>query len=180
MATVEFFASMEEAMQRLEEARQAADARVRRWQAAAKPGDCFITIAEDALVVFGEVLETYGEPRVQHYRFCRCHSVACPEGELGDVHVSTIACFISRAAFEEARRGGWSAEAAGGNPGFPGPASAPSPAPRSRGLGGRSRGIPSGCAPELAHSAFRPSAAREQAIRQMARSGKGTWEGIPF
>lgn len=30
------------------------------------------------------------EPRLKHYRFCRCFSVACPEGELGDVHVSVV------------------------------------------------------------------------------------------
>ena len=166
MTTVEFFASMEEAMQRLEEARLAADARVRGWQAAAKPGDCFITIAEDALVVFGEVLETYGEPRVQHYRFCRCHSVACPEGELGDVHVSTIACFISRAAFEEARRGGWSAEVAGGDPGCPGPACAPSPAPRSR--GGAADCAASPPAARLS-SHILPSGLRPQASRREGR-----------
>ena len=106
---VEFFATHEEAMARLEEARKAADARVKPWQAALKPGDRFINLAED-LVIFGEVLETYEEPRLKHYRFCRCFSVACPEGELGDVHVSTIAAVVSRAFFEGMREKGWEAE----------------------------------------------------------------------
>ena len=54
---VEMFATMEEAMERLEEARKAADARVKPCQAEAKPGDCFITVAEEDLVIFGKVLD---------------------------------------------------------------------------------------------------------------------------
>ena len=80
MTKVEFFGSMEEAMQRLEEARKAADARVEPWQADARPGDCFVYFDED-LVIFGEVLECYGEPRVQHYRFCRCYSEPVKESK---------------------------------------------------------------------------------------------------
>jgi hypothetical protein len=117
MAQVEFFNSMEEALERLEQARKAADARVRRWQARAKPGDCFVTVAEDDLVIYGEVLECYDEDRLRHYRFCRCFSVACPEGEIGDVHVSTIVRFINREEFEQARQKGWQNEPTGGNPG---------------------------------------------------------------
>lgn len=101
------FGTMEEAMERLEQARKAADARVKPWQADARPGDCFITDAEEGLLIFGEVLEVCEDPRLQHYRFCRCYSVACPEGELGDVHVSTICRFISREQFEQAREKGW-------------------------------------------------------------------------
>ncbi len=66
---------------RLREAMEAADARVRPWQAAVAPGDCFIADSgEEDLLVFGEVLESYTEPHLKHYRFCRCHSVACPGG----------------------------------------------------------------------------------------------------
>jgi len=59
-----------------------------------KPGDCFMSDSGEGFLVFGEVLEGYPEGRLQHYRFCRCYSVACPEGELGDVHVSTIRCIV--------------------------------------------------------------------------------------
>ena len=107
MTKVEFFGSMEEAMQRLEEARKAADARVKPWQADARPGDCFAYFDDDDLVIFGEVLERYDQHGMQHYRFCRCYSVACPEGELGDVHVSTILCRMSPGAFERAKKQGW-------------------------------------------------------------------------
>jgi hypothetical protein len=108
---VEFFDSMEQVAARLEQAMQAADARVRPWQAALAPGDCFIADGgEEDLLVFGEVLEGYAEARLRHYRFCRCHSVACPEGELGDVHVSTVLCRISRGFFEQMKAAGWAAE----------------------------------------------------------------------
>ena len=109
---VEFFDTLEEAQARLCQAMEAADARVKPWQAAVKIGDCFIADSgEEGLVVFGEVLEGYTDPHLRHYRFCRCFSVACPEGELGDVHVSTILAVVSRAFFEAMRQAGWQMEA---------------------------------------------------------------------
>ena len=91
---------------------EAADSHVKPWQAAVKVGDCFIADGgEEDLVVFGEVLEGYQEAHLRHYRFCRCFSVACPEGEVGDVHVSTVLCRVSRAFFEQMRREGWQMEA---------------------------------------------------------------------
>lgn len=104
---VEFFATHEEAMQRLTEAMKAADARVLPRQAALKPGDLFIAESDGDFLVFGKVLEGYKEKRLRHYRFCRCFSEVCPEGELGDVHVSTILRKLSREAFEQAREKGW-------------------------------------------------------------------------
>jgi len=59
----------------------------------------------------GEVLEGYQQAHLRHYRFCRCFSVACPEGEVGDVHVSTVLCLISRAFFEAMRQAGLPATA---------------------------------------------------------------------
>lgn len=41
------------------------------------------------------------------FRFGRAYSVACPEGELGDTHVSTMIP-ISEEAFEEAKSLNWS------------------------------------------------------------------------
>ena len=109
---VEFFDSLEAAQARLRQAMEAADGRVRPWQAAVKVGDCFIADSgEEDLVVFGEVLEGYQEAHLRHYRFCRCFSVACPEGEVGDVHVSTLVCLVNREFFEAMRREGWQMEA---------------------------------------------------------------------
>lgn len=109
--------------------RAAADANVLGWQAQAKPGDKFIRMAAGGAIVFGEVLETPVEedededltldelaeedkrkdapPVVNHYRFSKCYSHCCPKGELGDIHVSTIAKIISEAGFEAARNEGW-------------------------------------------------------------------------
>ena len=75
------------------------------------PSDCFIADvgAENPLIV-GKVLETYVEAVVGNIRFCRCHSTACLDGELGDMHVSTVACRISRQFFEQMRQAGWAME----------------------------------------------------------------------
>ena len=83
------------------------EARVQHWEAQVKPGDCFMSDPGEGLPVFGEVLKGYPEGRLQHCRFRRCYSVACPEGELGDVHVSTIRCLGSRALFERLKEQGW-------------------------------------------------------------------------
>jgi len=107
---VEFFDSLEAAQQRLQQAMKAADGRVKPWQAAVKPGECFVSDGGDGLLVFGEVLEGYEEAHLRHYRFSRCFSVACREGELGDVHVCTILALLSRRVFEEVRRAGWEIE----------------------------------------------------------------------
>jgi hypothetical protein len=104
---VESFDTIEAAGQAIARAMKAADARVVHWQAQVKPGDCFMCDSGEGFPVFGEVLEGYPEGRLQHYRFCRCHSVACPEGALGDVHVSTIWCLVSRGLFERLREQGW-------------------------------------------------------------------------
>lgn len=47
---------------------------------------------------------------MSNYRFCDCYSVACPYGEKGDVHVSTIGLKIDRAVFEKFKEKGWSLE----------------------------------------------------------------------
>ncbi len=100
---------MEEMLQRMEEARTAADARVQPWQAAIKPGDHFTRDSGYGFPIYGHV-ETEEEPRephLQHYRFCHCYSIACVEGEYGDVHVCTIDKLLDSGSFEEARQRGW-------------------------------------------------------------------------
>lgn len=37
----------------------------------------------------------------------RAYSLACPQGEMGDIHVSTIDEFMSKEQFESARARGW-------------------------------------------------------------------------
>jgi len=200
---VEFFNSLEEVQARLRQAMEAADARVRPWQAAVKVGDCFIADGgEDDLLVFGEVLEGYREAHLRHYRFCRCFSVACPEGEVGDTHVSTVLCLVSRAFFEAMRQAGWQTEA--GQQPRPGCRTTEGDRPPLTSLGegrphrGQRRAVRAGTRsaedagppdrrPELAHSAFRPSGRPcEAGIRELPRAwratggrGLGTDRGMP-
>lgn len=59
--------------------------------------------------VYGEILEP-DEPYTGHmasYRFCRAYSVACPHGELGDIHISQIERRLDRREFEAMRARGW-------------------------------------------------------------------------
>ena len=106
----EGFDSLEEMMQRMQEQMKAADARVQPWQAEIKPGQYFIHGTQYGFDIYGNVLETYQEEHMKHYRFCKCHSIACPEGELGDVHVSVIGRTLSQDQFSEAREQGWNPE----------------------------------------------------------------------
>lgn len=105
----EAFDSLEEMLERIDQARRAADAQVRPWQAAIKPGDYFRKDSGYGFPIYGHVEneEEPREPELQHYRFCHCFSVACVEGEYGDVHVSTIDAVIRQDLFDEARQRGW-------------------------------------------------------------------------
>lgn len=105
----EAFDSLEDLFKRMDEARRAADARVQPWQAAIKPGDYFKRDSGYGFPIYGHVQqeESPREPELRHYRFCHCFSVACTEGEYGDVHVSTIDTLIRQELFEEARQRGW-------------------------------------------------------------------------
>jgi hypothetical protein len=60
------------------------------------------------LIIFYEVLETYMEEELLGYVFCKGYSIACPRGEMGDVHRSDFAGVISKETFEIARSLGWS------------------------------------------------------------------------
>lgn len=70
--------------------------------------------AHDAFRKGGEEMEDeykyeanlYLEPHMKHYRFSRTYSVLCPDGELGDVHVSTLTR-IPSSVFETARTLKW-------------------------------------------------------------------------
>lgn len=45
--------------------------------------------------------------RTRGYIFGKCHSMLCPDGELGDTHVTRIHHKIDRAAFERAKANGF-------------------------------------------------------------------------
>jgi hypothetical protein len=100
MLRVEFGESIVGILEAQERAEKTADKRVQEWQIHIKERDCFIQIASDGLEIFGEVL---GPGSSKNWRLCRCYSFACPEGEMGYVHVSQINTLINRKNFEMRR-----------------------------------------------------------------------------
>ena len=109
MSEIQSFDSLDDAMNRLRRQMVAADAQVLPWQVRIKPNDYFRRESGFDFLIYGHVLEEEEprEPGLEHYRLCRCYSVACPEGELGDVHVSTIDQLISKGTFDQARSRRW-------------------------------------------------------------------------
>lgn len=128
------FESLEEMAEAEEANRKAADSAVNPQQAAATIGSKFIKLSGE-VVIYGEILdpcappedgeeededdradreaerETRAMPHMANYRFTRSYSKVCPEGELGDVHVSTIVV-LSEAAFQEAKSLRWPSDRA--------------------------------------------------------------------
>ena len=115
---LQLFDSTEEMLDAVRQAREAADAQVQPWQAAIKPGDFFVRVVmfgADVLTIYGEIIESpfeqdrkiFAQPHMKHYRLSKCYSVACPEGEIGDVHVSSIRSLIVKEIFELARCSHW-------------------------------------------------------------------------
>ena len=99
---ITFYNSTEEMLDDLSKAMQAADEKVKPWQAQIKKGDCFWQDTEYGFQVYGEVLRNaYRKKELKHYRFCKCYSEACPEGEMGDVHTSVVGGLLTREEFEE-------------------------------------------------------------------------------
>lgn len=101
------FDSWNEIMLAIDKARVAADGRVKDWQSEIKAGDFFIQATDYEFFIFGEILQTdeefYKTEAGINYRFCKAYSVACPEGECGDVHVSVISAVITKELFESVR-----------------------------------------------------------------------------
>ena len=99
---ITLYDSMEEMLDDLSKAMQEADEKVKPWQAQIKKGDCFWQDTEYGFKIYGKVLRNaYRENHLRNYRFCKCFSEACPEGESGDTHVSVISGLLTREEFEE-------------------------------------------------------------------------------
>lgn len=95
--SVQSFDSFDEMMEQMRRDQEAADARVQPWQAEVKTGDYFQRPSGYDFSIYGEVLpeEEPRDPNLRHYRFCKCYSIACVQGEMGDVHISTIERLLS-------------------------------------------------------------------------------------
>lgn len=115
MNKVTAFDNFDDMMAHINEERNAADGRVEDWQAALKEDDCFIRYEPSINAVIYGVVEAiykedeklYAEPHMKHFRPTRCFSFMCPEGEYGDVHVSSVSVIISKEVFEKAKQCGW-------------------------------------------------------------------------
>ena len=101
---IHFFDSFDEMTEAERKARESADKRVQEWQRRMKKGDCFRQWTPYGFEIFGEVLGEYDQERLKNYRRCCCYSIACREGERGDVHVSTISADLDRGTFERIKR----------------------------------------------------------------------------
>ena len=105
---------LDELFNQLDRDRKAADARVQPWQASIGPGDYFRKETDLGFHIYGKV-QPDPEDRpstLGFFRFVRAYSVACPHGELGDAHVSTIERLLDENEFRKAEKWGWKSEPA--------------------------------------------------------------------
>lgn len=106
------FDSLDDMFSEMDRQRRIADAQVQPYQSAAKPGDFYRQETDYGFSIYGEIIKD-PEPRperLQHYRYVEAYSVACPDGERGDVHISQIDEIISPALFQAAKEMGWREE----------------------------------------------------------------------
>ncbi|MHA2057862.1 MAG: hypothetical protein ACW979_09565 [Candidatus Thorarchaeota archaeon] len=62
------------------------------------------------LTIFSEIEHDYAEPNMQGFVFGAHYSLACPLGELGDVHRSEVLAVITKEQFEKAKVAEWDVE----------------------------------------------------------------------
>jgi len=113
---IKSFDSMEEMFEELDNQRKAADDRVEPWQRKLRPGDYAVRWFE-GITIYSEILRPssedralYKQPHMKHFRLTRSYSVVCPEGEIGDVHVSTFHHLCDAKQWERAVEKGFPSE----------------------------------------------------------------------
>ena len=84
-----------------QEAQKQASLQIQPWQREVKPGD-FIVRKSQGFDIFCEVLPTDPEETMSDYRLVKAFSEVCPQGEMGDIHISTIHLVINQLLFEAA------------------------------------------------------------------------------
>jgi len=124
MTKITFFDSFEEMIDAMVKAQEQADSTVRPAQAEIKPGQHYINNKiEYGFAIFGEILDitelgtdpdeqkyindTYSQKHMKYYKPSRAYSVACPMGEVGDVHLSEIDAIIDSELFDWYKQHGW-------------------------------------------------------------------------
>jgi hypothetical protein len=99
---ITFYDTTEEMLDSLTDAMETADDNTKEWQKAIKKGDYYMQETEYGFNIYGKVLKNaYRQKSLRNYRFVKAYSEACPDGEMGDVHVSVISGILSREEFEE-------------------------------------------------------------------------------
>jgi hypothetical protein len=94
-------------MEILNRQKREANQAVLNWQwDLINPGAFAIRIA-DGLLIFSEILEDYREVSMQGFVYGMHYSVACVQGEAGDVHRATFLAVIAEEMFEAAQNLGW-------------------------------------------------------------------------
>jgi len=107
---IQSFDSVEEIFDAEVRAQKRANENPDDWQKSLHKGDYFVKDSGPGCPIFGRVLREYKQKGMANYRFCECYSVACPYGERGDVHVSTIGKKIDENVFTRFKQNGWSPE----------------------------------------------------------------------
>jgi hypothetical protein len=80
---------LEDFFDRERRAKAAADARIRPEQAELAKGDYFVRQSDGLPIpIYGQVLKApYRAKHMQGYRFTKCYSQMCPDGEMGDIRI---------------------------------------------------------------------------------------------
>ena len=118
----ESFDSFEDMQKAEERAQKSAAERTMDWQMnLVKPGSYVLRMAH-GLLLFSEILDpvetaceedkeyvikSYAQEHMKYYRFGKHYSVACGEGEMGDVHISTVLAVITKEYFDAAKEDHW-------------------------------------------------------------------------
>ena len=98
---VSFYENVDDMFDDLNASMEAADAAVKDWQTKIKVGDKFIQETDMGFNIYGEILELHKRRHLKHYRLSFAFSEACPLGEMGDVHVSSVTDIINEEAYQD-------------------------------------------------------------------------------
>lgn len=130
--TVKTYDNVEELLADIQKARQAADDAVGPESVQFKEGGFYARFHPSGLIIYGEILDPIQEeidagadeeevefqrqlrarPHMKNYLYTKSYSVACSDGEYGDVHVSAMDVPLTKEEFELAKELQWPNEPA--------------------------------------------------------------------
>ena len=106
---IEPFDDFDEIMNTLQRRMEEADSHVAPWQSKITAGQYFKRYCPLGFYIYGEILkeEEPREDHLKHYRLCKAYSIACLQGEMGDIHISKVNSLISKEEFDAVQKRGW-------------------------------------------------------------------------